>query len=248
MDIGLQLRSARERKGLTIAALARTTRVQSRILEAIERNDSHALPPRPYGRGSVRAYAIEVGLEPEATVREFFAQFGGPSAAEEDSAVRPGPAEAITPAESRRRALIGTVLTCSLAAAIVIFLGRAMLTSGTESGPVATIGVTAPVAASTAGVTPPAETTTPPPAPLVVTLEAAAPAWITAFADGQRVVYRTMQPGEREVLHAEEQVRLRIGDAGAVQWQINGRQAGLMGAPGAVRTVVVTGANAATVK
>ena len=65
MDIGARLRDAREARGLSIDAVSRSTRVQSRILSAIERNDSMCLPPRPYGRGFVRAYASEVGLDPE---------------------------------------------------------------------------------------------------------------------------------------------------------------------------------------
>ena len=63
MDIGTQLRNAREARGLTLDALSRSTRVQPRILSAIEQNDSMRLPPRPYGRGFVRAYASEVGLD-----------------------------------------------------------------------------------------------------------------------------------------------------------------------------------------
>src|SRR5687767_5129361 len=103
MDTGLRLRTAREAKGLTIDALARTTRVQPRILEAIERNDAHALPPRPYGRGCVRAYANEVGLEPVGTVREFFSQFTDADVGAEDpGGADPGPAETTMPADARR--------------------------------------------------------------------------------------------------------------------------------------------------
>ena len=77
MDIGEQLRHAREARGLSIDALSKSIRVQPRILSAIEQNDCATIPPRPYGRGFVRTFAMEVGLDPESTVREFFSQFAG---------------------------------------------------------------------------------------------------------------------------------------------------------------------------
>ena len=256
MNTGLRLRTAREAKGLTIDAIARTTRVQPRILEAIERNDSHALPPRPYGRGCVRAYANEVGLEPVGTVRDFFSQFTGAGAgAENPGGADAGPAETTMPGDARRRAVFGTILTCGLALVFILFIGRGMLTSDSEPKPVGTSGAgqVAPasaagaVSADTAGVTPAAAVAAPT-APLTVVLEATAPAWVNAVADGRRVVYRLLQPGERDELRAGEFIRVRVGDAGAVRWQINGRPAAAMGARGEVRTVTVTGANAAAVK
>ena len=78
MDIGAQLRSAREGKGLSIGTVAERTRVPVRTLAAIERNDQSALPPHPFGRGFVRAYAEEVDLDSDRLVREYFAQFPSP--------------------------------------------------------------------------------------------------------------------------------------------------------------------------
>jgi cytoskeleton protein RodZ len=75
MDIGGQLRSAREARGLSLATLAQRTRVPERALAAIERNDASALPPHPFDRGFVRTYAAEVDLDPDRMVRDYFAQF-----------------------------------------------------------------------------------------------------------------------------------------------------------------------------
>ena len=75
MDIGAQLRTAREAMSLSIATLAQRTRVPARTLAAIERNDQSALPPHPFGRGFVRTYAEEVDLDPDRIVRDYFAQF-----------------------------------------------------------------------------------------------------------------------------------------------------------------------------
>ena len=44
-------------------------------LEALERNDISRLPGGIFSRAFVRSYASEVGLDPEATIQEFIAQF-----------------------------------------------------------------------------------------------------------------------------------------------------------------------------
>ena len=78
MSIGAQLRASREARGLTLDAVARATRVQPRILAAIERDDVAAVPPRPFGRGFVKAYAAEMGLDPEQITHDYFARFAPP--------------------------------------------------------------------------------------------------------------------------------------------------------------------------
>ena len=77
-DVGARLRASREAKRLSLDAVAASTRVQPRILSAIEQNDASVLPPRPYGRGFVRAYAQELGLDADNIVREYFGQFAPP--------------------------------------------------------------------------------------------------------------------------------------------------------------------------
>ena len=74
-NIGAQLRTTREAHGLSLETMAQRTRVQPRILTAIEENDLTAIPPKPFGRGFVRAYAREVGLDPERAVHDYFGQF-----------------------------------------------------------------------------------------------------------------------------------------------------------------------------
>ena len=75
MDVGAHLRSSREAQGISLALLAARTRVQPRILTAIETNDLGGIPPKPYGRGFVRAYARELGLDPDRVVHDYFGQF-----------------------------------------------------------------------------------------------------------------------------------------------------------------------------
>ena len=252
MDIGARLREAREARGLTLDAVSRSTRVQPRVLSAIERNDSSSLPPRPYGRGFVRVFATEVGLDPDATVREFFSQFGVaetvPTYPVQDPSI-----EAVRSAEPRLWVWpVAAVLSYALVGALVIFAGRWAIQRSSETSAVGTTGSAVPAVAPSAE-RQPAAAASPTPAPppttgIVVMLDARSISWITASIDGERTLYRMLQPGEQVRLAGDRQVNIRIGDAGAVLWQVNGSTAVPMGRPGEVRTVVITPENAAQVK
>src|SRR6185369_9209272 len=72
---GARLRDARERKGVSLRQIANATKISVGVLEALERNDISKLPGGIFGRAFVRSYATEVGLDPEATIQDFIAQF-----------------------------------------------------------------------------------------------------------------------------------------------------------------------------
>jgi len=75
-DFGSRLRAAREARGVSLRDIAATTKISVLVLEALERNDASRLPGGLFSRAFVRAYAKEVGLDPEQTVREFADRFG----------------------------------------------------------------------------------------------------------------------------------------------------------------------------
>ena len=72
---GGKLREARERKGISLRQIANATKISMGALEALERNHLSRLPGGIFSRAFVRSYAIEVGLDPDATIQEFIAQF-----------------------------------------------------------------------------------------------------------------------------------------------------------------------------
>ncbi|HET7218944.1 MAG TPA: helix-turn-helix domain-containing protein [Vicinamibacterales bacterium] len=65
-----RLRAARERKGLSLARIARERGVREQNLELIERDAFEDLPTGLYGRNAVRSYAAAVGLSPEDALAE----------------------------------------------------------------------------------------------------------------------------------------------------------------------------------
>ena len=88
----------------------------------------------------------------------------------------------------------------------------------------------------------------PGPGELVVSMTFERPCWLTASADGTRIVYKTMEAGSTQVLKARREIAIRVGDAGAAAWTVNGRALPPMGGPGKVRNVVVTPENAPAIK
>ncbi|MGQ0734601.1 MAG: helix-turn-helix domain-containing protein [Acidobacteriota bacterium] len=74
VDVGGWLRASREAAGVSLRSIADTTKLSMRTLEALERNRIDQLPGGIYRRAIVRAYANEIGLDPEATLRVFLAQ------------------------------------------------------------------------------------------------------------------------------------------------------------------------------
>src|SRR5882724_7476382 len=72
---GAKLRDARERRGVSLRQIANATKISVAALEALERNDFSRLPGGIFSRAFVRAYAIQVGLDPEQTVQEFLVEY-----------------------------------------------------------------------------------------------------------------------------------------------------------------------------
>jgi cytoskeleton protein RodZ len=75
--IGERLRQAREAKGLSLDEVANQTRIPTRHLQHIEREEWDALPAVTYCVGFVRSYANTVGLDGAELGRELRDRLGG---------------------------------------------------------------------------------------------------------------------------------------------------------------------------
>jgi cytoskeletal protein RodZ len=124
-DFGAKLRKARERKGVSLRQIANATKISMAVLESLERNDLKRLPGGIFSRAFVRAYAVEVGLDPEATIQEFVTQFPQESATAGHATS--DPAEEAEALESDRRIAGGflwiLIVSIPIAGAI-LYYGR----------------------------------------------------------------------------------------------------------------------------
>jgi Helix-turn-helix domain len=68
---GERLRLAREERGLSLEAIAQSTKIGASLLAALERGDCSRWPGGVYSRAYVRTYGQAVGLDPKALSAEF---------------------------------------------------------------------------------------------------------------------------------------------------------------------------------
>ena len=245
-DVSERLRNAREQAGLDIHDVSATTRIKPAFLYALESGTFEKLPSPFYVRTFLRAYARELGLDPDEVAAEY-------EASRRPVAVAAGPPLPRSPV----RGFVSTVrerpqvhLSRNLwpvAALAVILLVVARLagpdspTTSAEAGAVGTSGTSVPAAAASA----PTEAASATGQPDTLTLEITPKdtVWVAATADGERAVYRMLQPGERVRVEARNKMAFRIGNAGAFEYSINGAPGKPIGRAGEVRDFQVTSAN-----
>jgi transcriptional regulator with XRE-family HTH domain len=137
LSFGRRLRLTRERLGISLEAIAASTKINRSLLAELERDDVSKWPGGIYRRAFVREYAAAIGLPAEAVVAEFnelFPEEGTPAdtrtpRAESSNALR------LTLAEDRKQALNGTgrrVLVAAFEVCAIVGLGW-LLTLVTKS-------------------------------------------------------------------------------------------------------------------
>jgi cytoskeleton protein RodZ len=274
MDLGSELRTAREQRGLSLLQLSKATKIHPSALKAIEDNDFSQLPAGIFTRGFLRAYAREVGLDPAEVIREYDAELGrapdsGASLANRAAATnlpqREISASAVKPVVYRSDHS-GLVLAIAAAAVLLLTTYYVSDRSGNPRSaahvqaeraavaetnpPQPTTGASGRPESGTSGISD--VTARPANEPSAAATAAAAvqdsalhveleardrPCWVSATADGVRVAYRLMQPGERQVIDARDMLVLRVGDPSAFAFSINGTPGASLGAPAVPVTI-----------
>lgn len=70
-EFGEKFRKQREERGLTLDAVSNTTKISTRMLKALEDERFDQLPGGVFNKGFVRAYARQIGLDPEVAVGDY---------------------------------------------------------------------------------------------------------------------------------------------------------------------------------
>jgi len=250
------LRAARDHKGLTIEKLASTTRISPKILTALEAGAIDDLPPTFFTRGFLKAYAKEVGLDPNTTADRYLAQLvPRPAKGAEDLRAIVETAVARTPVigfEKHHAPLISSLHAdgfnrLTFAAAII----GAVLYMGSfnwDASPAATGAGDSSVVVSPAAAVPPtaeAHPTQPteaalPGGSLQFEMKPQGECWFSAEADGTQLRPELLKTGDLRPFEVRDELVLRVGDPGACAFSINGRAGRALGAPGAPVTVRIT--------
>jgi cytoskeleton protein RodZ len=246
---GDTLRHAREDLGASLEDAERETHIHRRYLEALEAEDRSALPGPVYERGFIRTYSQFLGLNPDAMLD----LLGSRPPAEQSPTPRPIPAQLQVPRPISVRPVIvlGVVVMAGLLAAYLWSQYNSFVESLSQVEQVPssrsatpTAAPTRPVAAAAspspdavASPSPPALAASPSPVPtpargLVVEARIVERSWLEVFVDGRREMSETVNPGFSRVFTAEQQVRMRVGNAAGVQAIVNGVSQGSLGPRG----------------
>lgn len=217
---GVQLRAAREARGLEIAQVAAETRIPQRHLAAIEAGDYTSLPSRTYAIGFARTYARLVGLDEQAIidhVRSDLAQ-GGPRAAA-PSGLQPGDPARVP---SRGLAWFALLAAIILGAGIFAFY-RTYFSPGLGPAPLSTATPT-PAAAPRAAAAPAASAPAPASGPVVFTSEEDG-TWVRFYdGQGERLFEGVLAKGQSFTVPATAQdPQVRTGRPYALAITIGGR-------------------------
>jgi cytoskeletal protein RodZ len=118
-DFGQRMKRLREERGVALRDIAETTKISVSALEALERNDISRLPGGIFSRGFVRAYAEQIGADPEKAVQEFIARFPHDSVTDGSPHVTTTEVDTDPPSHAGRLIVIGVPILLAVAALIV---------------------------------------------------------------------------------------------------------------------------------
>jgi cytoskeleton protein RodZ len=249
-DIGGQLRQAREQRGLSLSDASRLTKLSIKVLQAIERNDFTSLPGGMYRKAYLRTLAAEVGLNPTEVVAAYCERFEPPvetlAVPNHGADLQDKWIEQLTPSPQRSIVTLAAMAASAVAwfmfhsgpvgatvpldyaasefAAMPMSASASITLAAAPGGAAASI----PVAAHATAV------------PLRIEMAATGWCWVAAETDGDRVMYRLVEPGERVVLEGHRMIALRLGDAGSVTLSINDGPSRSFGGPRQVVELEVT--------
>lgn len=232
--LGEEFRAAREARGLSPSDVAEQIHIRSVYLQALEREDWATIGAPVYVRGFIRTYARFLGLDPESAVQRFNESTGAaPSAAAAPREPR---------AQERRQPSPLLWLAAALALGLVGYVGYNLygltVADHTDRTP-ATVAVVTPPdqstpgasAAPTAAPSPTATPTKPPTRTMVVRVSE--PSWLRVVVDGQNEMEGIFPAGTVKTFHGKT-ATVRVGNAGGVELDVNGKSVGKLGNTGDV--------------
>ncbi|MFB7476654.1 helix-turn-helix domain-containing protein [Kitasatospora sp. NPDC056184] len=254
-SIGRVLSAARIEAGLTVDQVSGATRVRVPIVHAIEEDDFGRCGGDFYARGHIRAIAQLVGVDGEALVARYDAAHGGsPASKRPTELIESGPIK--VPGRGRPN---WTVAMVTAIVVVVGVIGFNLVSGKTGTGTTGSASAPLPAGSGTGSVAPAAPAASPavqPPAPAPsAPAIAAAPAdkvtvklvaekdtsWVSAVdGTGKSLFQNNIEEGQDQTFTDPKQIKLVIGNAGAVHVYVNGKDLGPAGKNGQVVHVTYT--------
>ena len=255
-SVGQKLREARVRLGLTLEQVSADTRITLKNLAAIEADDLSRISSPFFYRSFVKQFAVKVKIDYEAiaaAVQTAASTMPEPRVPgqEELQNIHVAALKAPRPASNFRwlRSVVSfcVVLTaCSGAYALwenshATWNGVLAQVNTTVAAVKTRIASMQPastrVVAARASQTPNLSNTR---AGFHLQLAALERTWLSIVADGKQVFTGELDASQTKALEGHESARIRTGNAGGLSVTFNGKEIGVLGPRGQVRTVVFT--------
>jgi cytoskeletal protein RodZ len=243
-SIGDTLRNAREAKGISLEQAEDDTKIRKLYLQSLETGDYDAIPGRVYARGFLRNYANYLGLNQEEILLEY-KLMGMPVKDTVQKSDIKASIDKRRNSRSERKTYLVTALVAIFAIITLItynFLNKnstdivpdeseIQITQTTEPSPIVT---SKPLSTPTPNITP-LPTVLPNPSNGVnITLNAKdQECWVRVSVNGEVQFTGTIKPTESKTFSGEN-VKIRLGNAGAIDVISNGQNLGAIGPIGKV--------------
>jgi cytoskeleton protein RodZ len=303
-SFGEKLKQEREKRKITLEQISVSTKIGTRMLQALEEDKFNQLPGGIFNKGFVRAYARFVGIDEDQTVTDYLQASGDAPSPRTEIVGRDGApendeenvsrieADADTPTRPLPWGLFaGILLLIALALSFWSHHQRELAKQSVSTVPIASAAhspggasdrdsgsgsattptsktaspasrlapTNSPAAASaptrstssaasstTSSSTSPATvktsqatTTATPAAPgeFTVLIQVREESWVSITADGKRIESELLPAGTERSVHGRKQIIVKAGNAGGVDFHLNGKKLDTAGEYGEVKTV-----------
>ena len=248
-SLGTALRTAREEHGLSVEDVSATTRIRGTVIRDLERDFLTSSGGTVYARGHVKAISAAIGVDPAPYLtllsRQATDDVPPPPAPALPEPRRAGtePLRVPTAAPRERRgpnwvAAAAGVLALVVGLYVVGQLVRPSAGPATGSGPAPVASAPSAPAPAVSATSPARKPTAARPAPTGANLRVrlvGGASWVSV-RNGTRTLFEGVLPaGTVRDFNDARQLRLVVGNAGAVNLVCSGRDLGPAGGPGAVR-------------
>ncbi len=232
-SIGQELKKEREARGLSLKGIADSTRITLMYLEAIETDRLDIFPGEFFVKGIVRSYAKAVGLDEDQLV-ERYRRAGLLSAGGPESARGPGSEPRITKRQKLSLAGLAAIVL------VIVTFAAYFLTRPGKHAALPETREAIPQVQLQAAVTPSVTEPVPAPVPkeeekgLNLELSFHERTWIQVYADRKLALDGIKLRGEKARVTAQNELIIHLGNAGGLDYSINGRPGKAFGRSGAV--------------
>lgn len=284
-SFGEKLKLERVKRKITLDQISATTKIGTRMLQALEEEKFNQLPGGIFNKGFVRAYARTVGLDEDQAVADYLEASGEASPSGSEAAGHDGSdreeenrisrLEAISHPPSRPLPWGAFALVLLLVALALALWSRhrreqdkttahppTKTSQSFASSPAPGEGAALPSASGVSNQSSPANSQVPvaispsgqEPAPdhssnpaaanatpddFTVQVQAREESWVSISVDGKPTPSELLQAGGQRSVRAHKDVVVKAGNAGALDFRLDGKKLDVPGDYGEVKTITI---------